>query len=288
MNKNYLIIGGDSFIGKSVISSLQNCNNNVYSTTRHIKNLSLNKFYLDYTDQSYKEIPEYINYIYIIAAPTPWEQYNDELSKLINTVYIPKLAEYFISKGKYITFISSNTVFGGDKPWPEEDDQPIPKITYAIHKKEAEDRLFDIADKYNAIKKLSIVRITKVLSNLTPPIPNWLSLWQLNKPVCPFLDLIIAPISLQYVGKSLAFIGQKFLSGKFHFSGEKNISYVDLAKEIAEIKGINLDLIKPTLSYNEGIKLYFKPLYSALSMKNTTKTTGIVPQTLKNVIYDIF
>jgi dTDP-4-dehydrorhamnose reductase len=285
---NYLIIGGDSFVGKSVISSLQNSGNKVYSTTRRNENLSFNKFFLDYTDQSYKKIPEFIDYIYIIASTTPIEECESELANLISKVYIPKLAEFFISKGKYITFISSNAVFDGDKPWPEEDDQPTPNITYGIQKKESEDRLFDIADKYNAIKKLSIVRITKVLSIITPPIPNWLTMWELKKSVYPFLDLIFAPISLQFVGKSLAFIGQNLLFGKFHLSGSNNISYVDLAKAIAEKKGINLDLIKPTFSYNEGIKLYFKPVYSGLSMKNTTKATGIAPQTLKNVVSDIF
>ena len=103
----------------------------------------------------------------------------------------------------------------------------------------------------------------------------------------PFSDLIFAPTSVRFVGEGLATIGEKRIPGSLHLSGAANVTYVDLATEVAERLGVDPRLISPTTAVEKGVNIPFKPRYSGLGMRRTTELSGVTPQSLADVAKDL-
>ena len=290
MNKStYLVVGGDSRVGRELVKSLEYQGNKVYSTTRRIDQVSKNKLYLNYEDIDDFSIPNDVDYAYIIAAISNYQECElDKKSFWINVEVIPKLVSLFLNKKIFTSFISTNSVFGGKSPWPEEYHQHSPNIAYAKQKSEAENRIKKIAINIKCENIINIIRITKILDKNTPPIPDWIQSWNLGDSVAPFSDLIFCPMSSKFVGNSLARLGQLRISGNLHLSGEKNISYTDFALLLAKHLDINLNLIKSTTATECNVNIAFKPKYSGISMLRTTSLSQIYPQNINSVIHDIF
>jgi dTDP-4-dehydrorhamnose reductase len=205
----------------------------------------------------------------------------------INVELIPRLIASLLAQGLFVTFISTNSVFGGDRPWPREEDPHAPGIAYAEQKDEAEKVVRASAKALNAEQRLNIVRLTKILDRNTSPLPNWFEAWQRGETVQPFSDLIFAPMSVQFVGEALAAIGEQRVPGDLHLSGSDNVSYVDFASALATAKGIDPCLIAPTTATAKGIYIAYKPRFSGLGMQRTTALTGVHPQTLVGVVSDL-
>src|SRR5579883_780225 len=139
----------------------------------------------------------------------------------------------------------------------------------------------------NALSRLSVVRLTKILAPGVSPLPAWFAAWARGEVVTPFSDLTFAPMSARFVGEALATIGEKRVSGNLHLSGAENVTYVDLAEAFARKLAIDARLIAPTTAVERGINILFKPRYSGLGMSRTTRLTGIAPQPLNDVVDDL-
>ena len=187
----------------------------------------------------------------------------------------------------FVTFISTNSVFGGERPWPEEQAPHAPGIAYARQKAEAEKRIRAEARRLHAEDRLSIVRLTKILNEETPPLPGWFSAWAGGRTIEPFADLIFAPMSVRFVGNALATLGEKRVPGDLHLSGDENVSYVDFAMKLARRLGVDPALIAPTTAEAKGVHIAFKPRYSGLSMRRTTELTGVTPQPIDDVVNEL-
>ena len=190
-------------------------------------------------------------------------------------------------RGLFVHYISTNSVFGGERPWPAEDDPHLPGIAYAQQKSEAEAAISAFAKKLGAENRLSIVRLTKILGLETSPLPNWFAAWARGETVQPFQDLIFAPMSVQFVGRALGILGEMRIPGNLHLSGAENVSYVSFALALSKAHGIKRTLITPTTAAEKGIDIAFKPTFSGLGMGRTIKLSGIGPQTLDSVIADL-
>jgi dTDP-4-dehydrorhamnose reductase len=200
---------------------------------------------------------------------------------------IPRLVASLLEQGVFVTFISTNSVFGGERPWPGEEDPHAPGIAYAKQKSAGENVILASARRLDALNRLNIVRLTKILNRDTSPLPAWFAAWQRGEPVQPFSDLIFAPMSVRFVGEALATIGEKRIPGHLHLSGAENVTYVDLANTLAERLRIDPALIAPTTAVEKGVNIPFKPRYSGLGMRRTTALSGIEPQTLADVADDL-
>ena len=111
--------------------------------------------------------------------------------------------------------------------------------------------------------------------------------WKKGEPVQPFHDLVFAPMSVRFVGEALATLGEKRVAGNLHLSGADNVSYVKFAQALAARLGVDDKLIAPTTAKAKGVHIAFKPTYSGLGMKRTTRMTGVRPQTLAEVVEDL-
>jgi dTDP-4-dehydrorhamnose reductase len=243
---------------------------------------------LDFESDDAFKAPRDVGYAFIVAAATNYDRCEkDPLAHKINVELIPRLIASLLEQGLFVTFISTNSVFGGERPWPHEEDPHAPAIAYAVQKDDAEKVIRASAKALKVEQRLNIVRLTKILDRNTSPLPNWYEAWQRGEAVQPFSDLIFTPMSVQFVGEALAVLGEQRVPGDLHLSGADNVSYVDFASALAMAKGIDPRLIVPTTATAKGIHIAYKPRFSGLGMQRTTALTGVHPQTLAGVVRDL-
>ena len=284
----YLVVGGDSLVGGGVVSALAHRGHPMFASTRRRDTLDPRRVYLDFESDKPFRAPADVGYAFLIAAATNYDRCeNDPLAKVINVELIPRVVASLLEQGLFVTFVSTNSVFGGERPWPHEDDPHAPGIAYAQQKSDGEGVVRNAAERLGAADRLNIVRLTKIMNSGVSPVPAWLAAWKKNEPVQPFSDLIFAPISVTFVGNALATIGEKRISGHLHLSGAANVSYVEFAHALAARLGVNTDLIHPTTAVEKGVNIAFKPRFSGLGMTRTTELSGIEPQPLDSLIDDL-
>jgi dTDP-4-dehydrorhamnose reductase len=285
---NFLVVGGDSLVGGGLYGALERRGNAPLASTRRRDTLGERRVHLDFESDAPFRVPAGIDYVFIVAAATNYDRCEkDPLAHRINVELIPRLVASLLEQGVFVTFISTNSVFGGERPWPAEDDPHAPGIAYARQKAEAEKAIRASSERLRAADRLNVVRLTKILDRDTPPLPAWFSTWKRGEAVQPFSDLIFAPMTVRFVGEALATIGEKRIPGNLHLSGAQNVSYVDFAKSVADTLNVDPRLISPTTAVEKGVSIPFKPRYSGLGMRRTTELTGITPQTLADVAADL-
>ncbi len=282
-----LVVGGDSFLGKTLASSLIADGHYVVTTTRRPEEVDGSKILLDLAILP-TELPTGFDHVILLAGI--WNYQACETSAdawLVNVENMSKLSAQFVEQGSFVTFVSSNTVFGGERPWCHEDDDHTPQFAYAKHKAAGEAAIIEAVTAVKGIQRLNIVRLTKILSIDTPPLPSWLEDFEQGKVVTPFADLIFAPISVEFAASGVAKVSLSREPGNFHLSGSENINYVEFSRKLAEQFGFPLDLIEATTSQEKGVSIPFLPKYSGLGMERTQSVLGITPQTIGSVFDDL-
>ena len=284
----FLVVGGDSLVGGALVRALECHGHAAYASTRRKDTVTERRVFLDFESEAPVRVPPGVGYAFIVAAATNYERCEkDPQAHRINVEFIPRAAASLLGQGIFVTFISTNAVFGGDRPWPNEDDPQAPGIAYARQKAEAEKAIRAAARRLQAEDNLNIVRLTKVLDRDTPPLPAWFAAWRRGDAVQPFSDLIFAPMTVRFTGEALAAIGEKRIAGNLHLSGARNVSYAEFADSLAAGLGVDRRLIAPTTAVEKGVSIPFKPRYSGLGMQRTTALAGIYPQTLADVASDL-
>lgn len=285
----YLVVGGDSLVGGGLLRALARRRLPHLASTRRPENLGPGRVLLDFDDPDAFVAPPEAGYAFVVAAATNYERCeSDPQARVTNVERIPRLVANLLRQGLFMTFVSTNSVFGGERPWPGEDDPHAPGIAYAAQKSEGEAAILAAAAELGATDRLNIVRLTKILAPSTSPIPAWTESWRAGRAVEPFADLVFAPLSVDYVGEALATIGERRIAGNLHLSGAENVSYVDFARALAARLGVDKALIVPTTASERGVHIAFKPRYSGLGMARTTELTGLSPQPLEGAVADLF
>jgi dTDP-4-dehydrorhamnose reductase len=287
-NSGFLVVGGDSLVGAGLVRTLARRGHRVFASTRRRDTLTPERIFLDFESAQSFRVPAGIDYAFVIAAATTYVRCEtDPLAKVINIELIPRLVGALLEQGVFVTFISSNLVFGGQRPWPHEDDSHAPGIAYAWQKSEGEARIRTVADRVGASEQLNIVRLTKIMNASVPPLPAWFTEWNCGRVIEPFSDLIFAPMSVSFVGEALATIGERRVAGNLHLSGAANVTYVEFAHALARRLGVATALIQPTTAVAKCVNIPFKPRFSGLGMTRTTQLIGCKPQQLDQVVDDL-
>ena len=281
-----LVIGSSGFVGSRILRSLQSSGIDAIGTSRNSSNnLDCIKFDIRNYETDFRALG--ITHVVLSASITNYaECETNPESKLINTKLIPELVLKLLNLKISVNYISSNTVFGGNKPWPDEISEVSKELNfqYALQKQSAETYITLRAKSDNCSELLRITRLTKVVNCDVAPFPSWYVSLRNGEKVKPFSDLIFAPITLDYAALNIVEITKSDYYGIFHLSGAQNVNYYDFCLMLARKLRFDSKLISPTNSLAAGVRIPFLPEFSGLSMTRTTKLLGIIPQTIEEVV----
>jgi dTDP-4-dehydrorhamnose reductase len=261
-----LVVGGDSQLAKEFIKLEKS---GVVLTTRKFeRSKQANYVYLDLSLVDDFDIPDGVDKAIIMGGVTT---YNDCINKNnyaynINCVSIPKLVHKLLDNNIFTCFVSSNTVFQSQDRIPNEKDVPNPCFEYAVMKRKTELELDSISNSLKKTHLLSIFRMTKNVNCSTKPFNQWLSDIRNNKEIVAFKDLFFSPIRFEDSVRAISKIVNDRLSGTYHISGEKDISYSDFAAELLNYLGKN-NKVSAIFSTDIGVDLVYNHRITSLSMK---------------------
>lgn len=278
------VIGGDGMLGSALFKFLKKEGKEVFATTRRSK-IKRNKFFLDFSvKDSWSNVLDATDACIVGGIVDYMECKTNPEASYVNEECIPELILFLTKNDIRVTYISSNTVFGGEQPWPDENAPHFPGLDYGLQKSNAESNILSLVDSSRKKSLIKIVRLTKILTKNTSPIPLWIKSWEKQKTISAFKDLIFAPITIEFAVNCLANILNSKEPGSYHISGTEDVDYVHFAKKLLESLGYPSSLVKQTTSKEVGIEIPFLPTYSGLGMTNTEKVFGIKSQDLDDVI----
>lgn len=280
-----LLVGGDAKSARYIEDSLIDKNLDVIKTTRRIKKASANWVFLNFENIIDFSLPSQIDSAIIIGGVTDYQTCEDDYSyaHFVNCVQIPTFIEYLINSDVYICYISTNTVFSNENQMPVEDEPHNPRFGYAKLKSIAEHQVLSKSLVSGKSNLLSILRMTKNIDISTSPFDSWLKCLRHGKQIQAFNDLFFSPVLFQNSAHCISEIISKQLSGIFHLSGEKDISYSDFAKRLVCEANLSSDLVNSINSNDVGVDLVYSHPITGLDMTRTTKLLGVKPVQLSIV-----
>ena len=222
----YLIIGGDSIIGKALSAFWEEKKIPYCASTRHSEQVNQKRPYIDLASLIWRQLQtgQYDAVVFCAAATklADCEEY-PEATRAINVEATLALARFMALRGSYLLFLSTNQVFDGTKPHRKVSDHVCPINEYGRQKVDAEQLI-------RQEPRSAVLRLSKVIYPDLPLLRQWESHLQAGQSIEAFTDMYLAPISLEKVVKRIDHLVQNKETGIFHLSGEKDVSYYSFAK----------------------------------------------------------
>ncbi|MBI5558937.1 MAG: sugar nucleotide-binding protein [Deltaproteobacteria bacterium] len=279
MKKNApLVIGADGELGSSLAFFLTAAGAEPWTTTRRKDVVAGKKFFLDLADPATWEWPAGVTVAFVCAAQASLArcEQNPEQSGEINVVRTIGLMQRLLAKGIFVIFPSTNRVFSGRSPFVREEERPSPFDEYGRQKSRVEEELMKFGE--NA----AIVRFTKIVSSSMPLVKNWLIDLGGSRPIHPYSDMFLAPVSTRFAAEACFRIAGLRKGGIWHVSGVRDVSYADFAVRLAEEKGWSKSLVQAVKTSG-----YDHPRFTSLETGRLRNETGIAPPELSQVVREI-
>lgn len=283
----WLIIGGDGLIGRRLAGDARHFADEVVVSSRRPKS-HMGQVFADLAcGDTEAVIATAPSVAFLCAALTNMKtcQAEPELSWRINVTETVKLAAGLMSRGSFVVFLSSNTVFDGNTPWPPENAPYAASTEYGRQKAAAEQQLLQLP---GANERVAIVRLSKVLSAESGMAAEFIAHLRAGQRCRAFSDLLMSPVSLTYVVEALLEIGNKRCAGVYHLAGTEEISYALFARKLALHMDADPALVEVMKSFEAGVDVQFKPQHPGLGMQRTTATLNIAPEPLSHVLRELF
>ena len=275
----YLVVGGDSLIGSSLVSLLRSLRINVTATTRRpVAVDDENRVFLDISrpDLNQLSVAGY-SVVFLCAAISNIATCEDdqEKTKDVNVKNTVALTKLLIANGASIIYLSSNSVFEGAIAKPEENTPCSPVCEYGRQKVDVEQQILSLATSESSV---AIVRLSKVITKTVGIAAEFARNLRSGKVCTAFSDLMMCPVSIDYITHGLLAVANAKVSGIFHLSGEKEMSYAEFANYLAIYLGADTSLIHPISIEASSVRVVFRPTYPGLGMQRTTELLGITPE----------
>jgi len=237
-----LIVGSDSLLGHALSEYLTGVGEAVVGTTRRPEMVSESCFFLDLSQSvDHWNCPVPAKVGFLCAGVTKLDtcrRYPIETAR-VNVRGIIQLARYLLEHGAFVIFPSTNLVFDGSETFRNPCDLPSPRTEYGRQKFSAEQELLKLGS------KSGVVRFTKILEPCNRLIMNWVQALQHGLVIKPFVDMVIAPVPLRFAVEALYRISESHLTGITQISGNRDVSYEQMARYVAERLGADQKLILP-------------------------------------------
>ena len=275
------VVGSDSLIGTALISELRNSGQRVTGTTRRQEKVDVSKLYLDLSNNMAEwASPSPVSVAVLCAGETTMEMCErmPAFTARINVDSISVLAKNLVDQGAFVVYLSSNHVFDGTRSYRQADEPTSPVTEYGRQKAEAEDRIRKLGN------RVAIVRLTKVLYPGFPLLHQWRNSLEQGKSIQPFSDMYMAPVPLDFVVTILRLISKRQLAGVIHVSGDRDISYKEVAFMGARILGADENLVNPVKSRDFIKNVEPAPRHTTLNTDYIKSTLDMKPPDIQETI----
>jgi len=255
----FLIVGGDSLIGRSVQQHLEDRGIPVAVTSRR----GGDGLRVDLSEPPEKWVlPPSVDVAVLCAARTKLKDCADHPAEtaLVNVTRTVELARRLHERGALVIFPSTNLVFSGTRPTPSPSDAQDPVTEYGRQKAATEDALLASGG------RSAILRPTKIVHRGLPLFVEWSATLRRGEAIHPFLNAPLCPFPLQLFAQLIATIGIGRHEGVFHFSADRDLPYSDAAALLARTIGVPSTLVRPRPAPTPS------PRFSTLGCQSTEET----------------
>ena len=276
-----LVDGGDSLIGSNLVEHFRIQGTSVGFTSRRPHHKSPACIPLELGKAvSLPYIPEVA---ILCAGVTDFRSCAEEpdATRRINVHAVLELAATLHLGGAHILYLSSNAVCEIEKDSVQSHSLPPITTELGAQKHDAERGILALGE------RATVVRATKVVSSRVPMFEGWLTCLGQHTKIFPWSDKYFCPISLRFIAFWLAELALRHVSGVFHLSGEKLVSYSEFGIQLAASMSAELKLVVPSTMAGAVLTNDSPPRHACLDMKLTTITLGATPQTVGSVLSDL-
>lgn len=254
-----LIIGTDGKIGGALWRRLRRSGRRVIGTTRRQDSVGEDALHLDLAqDMSDWPVPDGVQTAVICAGvSSAGACASDPIGTAqVNVDGTVALARRLASQGAFVVFLSTGHVFDGSRPNNLAEEPFSPITEYGRQKARTEAQLGELGD------SVAIVRLSNVLRTGEALLTGWAEALKKGEAVTPFSDMTMAPVPVSCVVTVLQAVMEARLSGVWQISGERDVSYAEIARVGAGLVGADVGLVRPVRAADVG--------YSERIRENTT------------------
>lgn len=235
---------------------------NLRCTTRREDRAGADDLHLDLEADpaGWPELPEAPVWVICAAVARIADCRNDPAhSHAVNVRAVEALAGHAHSKGAHMVFLSTDKVFDGAQPHTPATTPTCPGSVYGRQKAQAEAAIAAYAG-----LSYVIVRLTKVLSRTDKLLTGWIENLSQGKPVTPFSDMTMAPVSLENVVDALVWAIRTIPGGIVQISGPRDITYEQAARHLATRIHADMGLVQSGFAASAGLSADETPPFTSL------------------------
>jgi dTDP-4-dehydrorhamnose reductase len=278
-----LVIGGTGLIGAALVKQLALSGQLVVATSRRAQASTLFLAF-DLVSCPLEAMSRVdADVVFICAGITAMRACEADpfCTAWVNVEQSTRLARYWIERGAFVIFLSSNTVFSCREQRSDETSPLAPVTQYGAQKAQAELAMQAIE---GASTRLAIARLSKVVSRQQGMAAEFIEALRTSSTCRAFSDLNMSPTSIDYVVSGLLHIAGSRTPGVFHLSGSAELSYADFAAALAVRLGVEPAKVEAISSSDAGVKILFRPRFPALGMSRTTRVLNLLPEPIEQVL----
>jgi len=269
MNESILVIGADGLIGRALVERLERSGRGCVATTRRRPATGPRRIHLDLESTETWNIPLGVDSAILCAAITGEERIRDDpvRAAAVNVRSAIQLSRRLAAEGIFVTFLSSSLVFDGEVPRVPPAARTNPRTAYGRLKADSERRL------QGEIDGLAIVRLSKVFSSGSPLLRAWRNMLSAGCKVEALSDYPCAPLDLTDSVDAISRVASECRRGIWQLSPYDDVSYEEIAREVARRCGADSRLVEPVPS-SERLGRTHVPAHATLDTARAREELG--------------
>ncbi|HEX8136024.1 MAG TPA: sugar nucleotide-binding protein [Pyrinomonadaceae bacterium] len=276
-----LVIGSDGLIGGALTKHLERAGLPVMGTTRRREAVTKTRPFLDLSEDLERwQPPEGIRVAVMCAGVTKMEscRLDPVYSAQVNVAAVSRLVRKLADDNVYVIYLSTNQVFDGARPNQPANAPTSARTEYGKQKAAAEKYLLSLGSGG------SVVRLTKVIQPHMFLLQGWLEALREGKAIRPFADMVMAPISLSFTVSVLCKLIEVRPPGIIQVSGERDVTYAQVADHLARRTGASAALVQPIRVRDAGLPPESAPPHTTLDTTRLRMELGLEPPGVWTVI----